>query len=357
MPSNRDATLIRAEYSTPDALPEDARRLFGGDFFSTLTWYRTVTQACVPAGSRAVFVLFTAGDRACALFPMMVSGRQAWSLTTPYSCLWQPLLAEGSSAHDHAAIWHGFGQWCRQFTSVRLEAMDAPCTVPAPGLVALRFDQFGNWHTRPEAGWPAYLAARPGPLREAVRRRGKKLTASGANFTLVSAPDQVETGIAVYEKIYASSWKVAEPFPDFIAALMRACAADGSLRLGLLSLGDQPLAAQFWVVQGKWASVLKLAHDEAAKAHSPGTVLTALMIEALMTRDGVRELDFGRGDDTYKASWTADRRQRVGVVLANPRTLRGLALIARHQAGFVIRAARNLYAGVRPVPGKYGAGA
>jgi CelD/BcsL family acetyltransferase involved in cellulose biosynthesis len=92
-----------------------------------------------------------------------------------------------------------------------------------------------------------------------------------------------------------------------------------------------PLAAQMWVVRATWAAVLKLAHDENAKALSPGTVLTAAMTRTLIEQDGVTELDFGRGDDDYKAAWTGARRQRVGVVLANPWRAAGAAAIVRRR--------------------------
>ena len=37
-----------------------------------------------------------------------------------------------------------------------------------------------------------------------------------------------------------------------------------------------------WVLAGGTATVLKLAHDEAARSRSPGTVLTAAMIRGLL---------------------------------------------------------------------------
>ncbi len=97
------------------------------------------------------------------------------------------------------------------------------------------------------------------------------------------------------------------------------------------------MAVQFWVVHREWAAVLKLAHDEAVKAFSPGTVLTALMIEHLLTYDNITNLDFGRGDDAYKLGWTEARHQRVGVLLANPTRIKGVAAIARHAAGLLIK--------------------
>ena len=109
------------------------------------------------------------------------------------------------------------------------------------------------------------------------------------------------------------------------------------MRLGLLTLEETPLAAQFWVVQDGCATVLKLAHDEASRALSPGTVLTALMIRHMLENEDVSSLDFGRGDDDYKKDWTSQRRQRIGFLLADPRSLRGGAAILRHVAGMARR--------------------
>jgi hypothetical protein len=57
------------------------------------------------------------------------------------------------------------------------------------------------------------------------------------------------------------------------------------------------------------------------------------MIERLIEEDGVRELDFGRGDDGYKGLWVSRRRQRIGVLVADPRHPAGLLALARHGAG------------------------
>jgi CelD/BcsL family acetyltransferase involved in cellulose biosynthesis len=166
-----------------------------------------------------------------------------------------------------------------------------------------------------------------------VRRR---LRDAGRNpdlgFEVVQGPEAVEAGIAAYEAVYARSWKEREPFPRFNAEMMRQTAG-GALRLGLLRHRGQPVAAQIWVRHGGMAAVLKLAHDEAFKAMSPGTMLTALMLRQLFAEGGLESLDFGRGDDPYKRLWTSARRQRIGVVLANPLHPGGVAMIARHAAG------------------------
>jgi hypothetical protein len=215
------------------------------------------------------------------------------------------------------------------------------------GFATLRYDHFGNWHEVLPAGtsWDSYMAARPPALRTTIRRKLARCAREMA-FERIAAPGPaLEAGIAAYEAVRAASWKPEEPFPAFDAMLMRAAAAAGLLRLGLLRRrGDgAPVAAQYWVLDrgGARATVLKLSHVEAEKAASPGTALTALMIQGLLGDDGVRELDFGRGDDAYKRLWVGTRRQRIGVVLADPLHPAGLAAIARHGLGALRRRLRR----------------
>jgi hypothetical protein len=207
-----------------------------------------------------------------------------------------------------------------------------------------RFDHFGNWH-EPVAGrsWRAYLDTRPGALRETVRRKlGKAERDPQTRIEIVAGPDDLEDGIAAFESVYRRSWKEPEPFPEFNAGLMRRTARLGLLRLGILRIGGEPVAVQLWVVDNGRATVLKLAHDEAFKPASPGTVLTAAMLRRLLDDERVTEIDFGRGDDPYKRQWASERRQRIGLLLINPLRARGLATLGRQAAGRGRRAALSL---------------
>ena len=328
-------------FSTIDALPLRARTAFAtpleGDLFSTRCWYDTVIASGLPPGAAASFAVAGGGD---LTVPLMRAGRRLGSLTTPYTCVFAPIAAADATAARLAAAAGALARSWRAASTVRLEALAEGCaTVEAlataarsAGLVAVRFLHFGNW-SEPTAGvgWDAYLASRDGALRETVRRKLRRLRTT--RLELIATTDDVERGVTAYEHVYARSWKSAEPSPNFNPALMRATAALGVLRLALLHDGDVPVAAQFWVLLGGRATVLKLAHDEARRAGSPGTVLTALVVRHLLDRERVTELDFGRGDDPYKRLWTSVRRQRVGLMLANPRRPGGLAFLARHSAG------------------------
>jgi CelD/BcsL family acetyltransferase involved in cellulose biosynthesis len=257
--------------------------------------------------------------------------------------LFSPVLAPGADAVVALA---GLCRVCRGHGVVRLDALPAEwaglsallAAARAAWVVPLGFDHFGNWYEDVAGlGWAGYLAARAGALRETIRRRLRQAERlADASFTLLTRPDEMDQAVAAFETVYARSWKDPEPFPTFNAALIRMASAHGVLRFGLWSVGGKAVAVQVWVVQAGCATVLKLAHDEAYKAHSPGTVLTALMLRHLLDRDGVRQIDFGRGDDGYKRGWATRRRQRIGILLVNPLCLSGAMALGRHAAGRVI---------------------
>ena len=340
-----DATAAVEVFDTLEALPAGCDALFAvgarRSFHLGRPWFQAVLAAAMPVGARPLFLLCRPG----LLLPLrtLAGGRRLEGLSTPYSCLYQPLAAPEATDEQLLAAGQAFGRFCRGWGQVRLDALDAgwPGLEPllegaqAAGLVALRFDHFGNWYeTVAGRSWADYLAARPGALRETIRRRlGQAERDPRLRLEMIAAAAGLEAGIAAYEEVYARSWKEKEPFPRFSAALMAVAAASGALRLGLLWLDGRPVAAQYWVVAGGTATVLKLAHDAAARARSPGTVLTAAMIRSLLDHEGVAELDFGRGDDAYKSLWAGVRRQRVGVVLVDPRRPAGLAALGRHALG------------------------
>ena len=320
-------------------VPDDAADLFAGarGFFSTRAWWDAVLTHAMPDGASPRLVLIRSDGRARALFPMM--GHQ--SLTTPYTCLYEPLFA--NDVTDRAPLYADFARFLRSSAVTRMDALDEleadamAAGAWAAGLYTARFDHFGNWHEQLQGrDWNGYMADRPGALRETVRRRLRRADRlTNARFRLFTGLDDLETGIAAFEAVYARSWKDPEPFLAFNPAQIRAAAGLGIGRLGVWWIDDVPAAAQFWVIEHSLATVLKLAHDEAFKANSPGTVVTAWMIRHMIEQEAATGLDFGRGDDPYKRDWVASRRQRVGLLLVNPRLPRGILELTRHALGRV----------------------
>jgi len=92
-----------------------------------------------------------------------------------------------------------------------------------------------------------------------------------------------------------------------------------------------------YVAAGLWRTADTLA-ELAATIGVPAANLQATV--ARFNEFAARGVDddFGRGDDPYKRLWAGQRRQRIGVVLANPRHPRGLAFLGRHALGRVRQA-------------------
>ena len=180
----------------------------------------------IPPRASPLLLLVRQDGAARALFPMLMDGGFG-ALTTPYTCRYEPLIAPDTI--DRAAIFTAFARFCRSFAIARLDALD-PATeaefasgATRAGLAIARFDHFGNWH-EDVAGldWQAWLAGRPGALRETIRRRTRRAERlAGARFVLYRDQNDIASGIAAFEAVYARSWKDPEPFPAFNPAQIR----------------------------------------------------------------------------------------------------------------------------------------
>lgn len=191
---------------------------------------------------------------------------------------------------------------------------------------------FGNWvHKLKDKSFSAYLASRPSRVRNTIRRKSAKFVEEPqGNLHLVQGSEHLEQAIEQFNAVYHNSWKVDEPYPEFIPSLVRLAAARGWLRMGIATYDTVPVAGQIWLVHHGVAYIYKLAYDENYKSMSPGTVLTAFMLESVISNDAIESIDYLSGDDVYKKDWMSERRERFGTAAYNPRTLRGLAKLIGH---------------------------
>jgi CelD/BcsL family acetyltransferase involved in cellulose biosynthesis len=189
-------------------------------------------------------------------------------------------------------------------------------------------------------GYSAFLDTRDGGLRATIRRRTRRFMAlPGAGITVATEGPALEAALAAYLALHARSWKPAEPFPDFVPSFARRFARRGMLRIGVAATDGRPVAAQIWIVWRRRATIAKLAHDEAARDLSPGTVLTAAMIRDALDAGDLDEIDFGRGDDPYKRLWLPRRRPMMALMAGNCRSARGAVAALRHLVPHAVRRA------------------
>lgn len=156
-----------------------------------------------------------------------------------------------------------------------------------------------------------YLETRPGRLRATLKRKAAKVECAVLTRFYSAAWEDFET-------VYAQSWKPREASPAFLRQFAEQEGAASRLRLGIAQTGGTPVAAQMWTVERGTAFIHKLAYVEAAKAMSPGTVLSAAMFEHAIDRDRVDTIDFGTGDDGYKRDWMEEARPRYRFDMYRP---------------------------------------
>lgn len=342
-------------YRNPSAWPADVESLFmaaenerigmGSD------WYQNLIGSGLPSDSGVRFYVLRRNRVPVAALPLLLRdapNKALSALANFYTTLFAPALAgtEGTPALTlllRAAITDNGPLQRLEFGPMDPQGKAMIClraALKANGLATFDYFCHGNWYLPVSTDWPSYLQQREGSLRSTVRRMEKKLRAEQACIEVLSDPLDVERGIAAFDHVYARSWKRPEPFPGFMPGLIRLCATRGWLRLGLVSLAGQAIAVQLWIVANGRAEVYKLAYDEAFKAFAPGTVLTARLMQHVFEVDKVTEVDYLIGDDSYKAQWMSERRERWGLIAYNPRTVAGLIGCLREAAGRGLKAAR-----------------
>ena len=262
------------------------------------------------------------------VLPLRVRGRRLESLLNWYGFTWRPLVTPYGSV-DSLLMALAQALTARSSHIVLDRVPDEDGTAR---LLQRSFERAG-WLVQGEAcdtnrilpvngrDFATYLESRPGPLRTTLKRKAKKV-----DVTIVERfDDDIWTS---YEAIYGESWKPEEGDPELLRAFAEAEGAAGRIRLAVARHDGEAVAAQFWTVEDGIAYIHKLAHRENAKPLSPGTTLTAALLEHVIDRDGVKLVDFGTGDDAYKRDWMDEPRLRFRLQCwrkGDPRNWPGIA--------------------------------
>jgi len=235
----------------------------------------------------------------------------------------------------------------RDWDLIDLKPLDREAAWFAPFVRALReagavtqtYFCHGNWYLEVQGrSYTEYLAGLSSVLRKNIPYGTRRLERSGGRIVVLTEEGPgLEEGLRDYARVYGASWKIPEPYPHFMPGLARMAAREGWLRFGLAYVEGEPAAAQVWLVHRSTASIFKIAYDERFAKLSLGTVLTAHMMDHVMTRDQVRIVDYLSGDDEYKRNWMSHRRERHGLLAINPRSVRGAVQAARHVGGVLRR--------------------
>ena len=298
-------------------------RYWGTGPFASKAWFALLEDA----GHQAVYAV--ARDEADSFcLPLAVSGNSLVSLTNWYAFTWRPDMHGVTSI----ALSTGLARALKN-RACRIEFMKVPDEDGSAGLLEASFRQAGWWvdrtvhdtnHHLVLAGrsYAEYHASLPGRVRTTLKRKAGKVA---VEIVHDFQPDIWDA----YEQVYAQSWKAEEGDPAMLRSFAQAEGAAGRLRMGVARQGGVIVAAQFWTVERGTAYIHKLAHRDSARSLSPGTTLTAALMEQVIDRDRVSCVDFGTGDDAYKRDWMEDVRSRYRIECLDPRNPRAWPRVLR----------------------------
>lgn len=321
--------LDAAERDSGGALGRDAQR----SIYDRIEWYRLLAAHCPLPGKPIVAQARHMRQRAWMF--LAVEDRRAHAWASWYSLRWRPIGSPELYRHILSALRDGLVPALDFAPLEEAETLRDACR--NSGWIPFVEPAKANWRAHTQGmDFDAYWAARPGKLRNTARRKAK---AAGLKIEIFDRFD--EAGWSDYEAVYAASWKPDEGSPAFLEALARMEGAAGTLRLGVARKDGVPLAAQLWLVEHGEATIHKLAYREDAKALSPGTVLSMAMFRHVLDRDRVSIIDYGTGDEPYKADWMDERRTLWRLRAYNRRTIAGLAGAARQAASSLVRRAKS----------------
>jgi hypothetical protein len=178
---------------------------------------------------------------------------------------------------------------------------------------------FGNWYLNGISyNSEQYFSNLPKAIQKDIQYCQRSLQKKGKlQFELKKDICSFEHYSNLYDELRDKSWKAPEKDRAFQREFEKLAAEKGWLRFGFLSHGNNPIASQKWIVCNKRAYILAVLYHEEYHKYSPGKILTSEMAKWVIDEDKVVEIDFMRGDDSYKKDWTPNRRERRGITLFN----------------------------------------
>jgi len=179
--------------------------------------------------------------------------------------------------------------------------------------------------------------------RENLRRREKWLFRQpGVSVEVARTPEEARIAVERFLELHRARWAV-EGGSDGLAgarheafhrAAVQEMAERGWLRLYTLFAARRPVASVYGVVHGGKFLYYQSGYDPAWASKSVGLVLLARTVQDAYA-EGLREFDFLRGNESYKAQWA--RAERWTIQMRLWRGPRAKAVRAAQQAALLAR--------------------
>ncbi len=324
-----------------DAVERDAAGALARErrpwMFDRLDWFRLVHDFTPPKGK--LLALRARNGKADAWLFLGVDRGRARAYSNWYCLRFGPVVDGGDSAAAVDELARGLRRGGVAQLSLSPIAKDDPLgpALKRQGWMTRRAESSVSWRIRVNGmTFEQYWAARPSKLRNTAKRRAKT---AGLELRVHDRFDPAAW--TDYETVYENSWKPAEGSPELMRSLAEAEGEAGTLRLGLAYRDGEPVAAQLWTIEQKVATIHKLAYREDSRHYSPGTVLSVEMFRRAIDEDKVDVIDFGIGNDPYKADWMDEAEPLYALTAYDMRSVKGLAAAGRAAVSMLVRKLRS----------------
>lgn len=311
-------------YSTWDLLPDSTNALFAqaakDSLFFSRTWFENLAAA-LDDDQTLVLACVVAGDQVLAILPLIKDAGHTWlSLKHRYTTHYSLLLSDDDQEQVLTCLAQGLSQLPLRALLLEPVADDdkriagLQRSLEAAGFGCERLFRLYNWIYRVQGqSFAEYLAGRPARLRNTLARKQRKLEREHGYDIRLYTGNEVPQAMADYHAVYRASWKANEQYAGLLDGMVAGFSRPGWSRLAVLYVRGQPVAAQLWFVCHGKASIFRLAYHEAWRQYSPGSILTAFLMQYVIDVDKVDEIDFLTGNDAYKQDWMSARRERFAL--------------------------------------------
>lgn len=284
--------------------------------FSSRAWFESVSNTVMVEGQSIVLACVISQGRVQAILPLVSNNGDTWyALRHRYSPHYHLLITDVERQAVIACLVKGLSQL--PIRGLVLEPViggddvmdELQQQLESAGFACERMFRHYNWiHHMGSQSSQEYMSSRPARLRNTIARKSRKLEREQGYEIRLYSGDNVPDAMADYCAVYQASWKAYEQYVGFVDSVVAGFSRAGWTRLGVLYINGRPAAAQLWFVHRAKASIFRLSYDEMWKPYSPGSILTAFLMEQVIDQDKVVEIDFLTGNEAYKQDWMSERR-------------------------------------------------
>jgi CelD/BcsL family acetyltransferase involved in cellulose biosynthesis len=202
------------------------------------------------------------------------------------------------------------------------------------GYVVKTYRGYTNCYQPGTDSFRSYRAKLPRSSRAQINKHLSKYRrlqqSKPTRLELFSDSTNVDRAIADFATVFQASWKQPDVHPQYIPRLIATGLAAKTLRLLVLYIEDQPAAVELAIIAEGRGMFYRTAYDPRFAEHSPGAIVRTKLVEHLIDRENVTEIDFGRDAEEHKKFWVRQQRVRQGIIAYNCSTFGGMFGLCWH---------------------------